>query len=182
MFLRLPPEIRNMVYSNLLISAEQPLQPKPSGAPNRLTILGVCKQTHNEALPVFYRNNDFRLADPEALYQFLRSLSIPRRRQITNITLDDWHRRSTHATAAFKKLGQCIRLSSLKVYPAQDGLWVGGFAGIKAFRALRGLKEVAFLGDCDGRELGGEFLEGVKKGLLEPRRPCKRCERVGSPV
>lgn len=56
------------------------------------------------------------------------------------------------------------------------------FAGIKAFRALRGLEEVAFVREADGAKLGGKFLEGVRKGLLEPRTACKMCERVGRPV
>lgn len=180
MFLRFPPEIRNMIYSNLLNPADQPVYLRPSGPTNPLAIIGVCKQIHDEALPVFYRNNEFLLVDPEELYQFLRSLSIFRRRQIAHVTLSYWDRRSKHATAAFRKLGQCIRLTSLKVYPTQEGFC--RFAGITALRALRGLKEVTFVSECDGTELEGKFLEDVKKGLLEPRSACKRCERVGRPV
>ncbi len=182
MFLRFPPEIRNTIYSALLNPAAQPVPLKPSSPTNPLTILGVCKQTHDEALPIFYRPNDFRLADPDALYQFLRSLSLRRRRQIAHVTVGYWDRRSKHATAAFAMLGQCIRLASLRVCLAQGGSRLRRFAGIKALRALRGLEEVAFVREGDGMVLGGKFLEGVKKGMLEPRTACKMCERVGRPV
>lgn len=111
-------------------------------------------------------------------------MSIRRRRQIAHVILGDWDRRSTHATATFRKLGQCIRLTCLEVCfdLAQDGEWLRSFAGIKAFRALRGLKIVVFLDGEYELEIGGKFLDGVKKGLLEPRSACKRCERAGSPV
>lgn len=115
---------------------------------------------------------------------FLRSLSIRRRRQIAHVTLGEWERRSTHATAAFRKLEQCIRLTYLKVYLdlEKDGDWLFTFAGIRAFRALRGLKEVVFFASADGTALGGKFLEGVKKRLAEPRSTCKQCQRAGSPI
>lgn len=181
MFLRLPPEIRNMIYSDLLVPTSQPVHPTPSPTPNHnhLTLLSVCKQVHNEALPVYYGNNRFVLENPRALYDFLRSISIPRRRQITHLTLNYWGRRSTHATAAFRKLGQCIRLAYLKVYPERC---VDKFPGVKAFRAMRGLKEVVVLDGCDESEVGGEFWEGVKKELVGPKKPCKVCERAGKPV
>ena len=182
MFLRLPPEIRNIIYSIILTSA-QPVQLMPCSPSNSLTIVGACRQTYDEAIPVFYGRNRFRLDNPEALHRFLRSISLRRRRQIRHVILDFWHKRSPHATAAFNKLGQCIRLRYLKVYIERAGELVRGFTGIRAFRALRGLKEVEFrLDGYYDMEVGGKFVEEVKKELLEPRRPCKRCERVGSPV
>ena len=183
MFLCLPAEIRNMIYSDLLISADQPIRLMPSGPDNAkpTTMLGVCKQVRDEAVPIFYRRNQFELDDPESLYRFLHGLSIPRRRQIAHVTLARWGKESRCATAAFRKLAQCIRLTYLKISLPSAGEKMHEFIGIKAFAALRGLQEVLLV-DADGTKFGSDFVERTRKRLLQPRSPCKRCERAGRPV
>ena len=64
-FLDLPPEIRNMIYEELLIVGKVfygYYSPNRSGYRSpQLTLLRVCKQIHAEAEPLFLSKNLFNL-------------------------------------------------------------------------------------------------------------------------
>lgn len=55
-FLDLPPEIRNNIYSRVLIFEEYM---RPSSKASAIPLLRVCKQVHEEASSIFYAANSF---------------------------------------------------------------------------------------------------------------------------
>jgi hypothetical protein len=104
-FLSLPPEIRNYIYS-LVVTTPEVIDPNAELIFNRLqgkprlsrrlhpeTILAlacVCKQTHDEVLPVYFGQNRFEFRNTYALYRFLQGLSRQRRHLIKEVVIW-WH-------------------------------------------------------------------------------------------
>ena len=106
-FLKLPSEIRNAVYALLLVfpGVTYPKVDKPTSAAcqfpylrdvkkdeipipdSALSILQTNHQIHNEAVGIFYRQNDFMFSYPAHLQDFVQSLERDRLESVSNVTL-----------------------------------------------------------------------------------------------
>lgn len=77
--LRLPPELRNRIYAEVLV---QRANESFRLGPKRLThpFLAVCRQIRRESSGLFYANNTFRFNDPEICLEFLRRCTTRRQR------------------------------------------------------------------------------------------------------
>lgn len=58
-FLETPPEIRNIIYRYVLVSAESPINVNKLNLKNRKALLDTCAQIKDEATAVFFGENDF---------------------------------------------------------------------------------------------------------------------------
>ena len=63
--LNLPAELRNQIYSHVLVSPED-LEINKANITCRLPLLGACKQVRKGAGPIFYVENTFRITCPVA--------------------------------------------------------------------------------------------------------------------
>ncbi len=88
MFLRLPPEIRNIIYHLILFRPKQPVRLVPRKKQRSTRILLACKHIHNEAWLFFYRHNHFILHGTWHLYKYLHSVNSARRHQIRRLTIE----------------------------------------------------------------------------------------------
>lgn len=106
-FLKLPPEIRNTVYALLLVfpGATYPKVDTPTSIAcqlpylrdfykddvpvphSALSILQTNRQIHNEAVGMFYRQNDLVFSYPAHLQDFVQSLERDRLESVSNVTL-----------------------------------------------------------------------------------------------
>lgn len=106
-FLKLPPEIRNVVYTLLLVfpGVTYPKVDKPTSAAchfshmrdidkadvtvphSALSILETNRQIHNEAVGMFYRQNDLLFSYPAHLQDFVQSLERDRLESVSSVTL-----------------------------------------------------------------------------------------------
>lgn len=87
-FLRLPPELRNIVYELLV-------PPNHTGSPYCLRqghlkppILNVNRQLRFECAPVFYHNNTFQFSNPEICFTWLVGMPLKYREMILEIRYD----------------------------------------------------------------------------------------------
>ena len=86
-FLRLPPELRNRIYEELLF--------QPDGEPYLLSesrlsppILDVCRQIREECGGIFYSSTNFQFDNPGICLRFLLRLSHKHRGMIQEIRYD----------------------------------------------------------------------------------------------
>jgi hypothetical protein len=106
-FLKLPPEVRNALYALLLVfpGVTYPKVDKPTSATcqfshlrdverdkipiphSALSILQTNRQIHNEAVGMFYRQNDLVFSYPAHLQDFVQSLERDRLESVSNVTL-----------------------------------------------------------------------------------------------
>ena len=106
-FLELPPEIRNSIYDLLLVfpGVTHPKIDKPTSATcqfpylrrvdktdvpfphSALSILQTNRQIHNEAVGMFYRQNDFVFSYPAHMQDFIQSLERERLESVSSLTL-----------------------------------------------------------------------------------------------
>lgn len=175
MLLRLPLEVRNIIYHLILIQPEQPVRLVGRGEAST-TILRACKQTHDEAWHIFYRNNHLLVASTRDLHDFLRSTSVTRRREIRKITID----------CLFKG---CLRLSYLKLKLGNYHVHSHRLNGLSRLVQLRGLKTVSIQeprrcsrGYYPLKEAKDRDAERLKKAWLKPRPLYQRCERGRTPI
>ncbi|PPJ60830.1 hypothetical protein CBER1_11639 [Cercospora berteroae] len=158
-----------------------------------LALLVTCKQVYQEAMPVFYGQNNFVCRSLDQLQVFLEATPKARRAHISRITFyyDAYCRRGTHA--ALRMLKEQERLHTLHVWISEfDWLKVttttrplvrkyknvSDIPAIQILRSIRGLKEVTFHGDCDTvRYLVGSDMTKEKafpltfKAKAKVRRP-----------
>lgn len=135
-----------------------------TGRPYRmhLALFLACKQVYREAMPVFYGQNTFVCRSLDQLQGFLKATPEPRRSYLRHITFyfDTSHTRGI--PAALKMLKKQHRLQSLHIWVSEHDwltLWrpgsldprysdVSEIPGVTFLRSFRGLKNVAFQGDC----------------------------------
>ena len=106
-FLKLPPEVRNVVYALLLVfpGVTYPKVDKPTSTVcqfshlsnvnkdklpvphSALSILQTNRQIHNEAVGMFYRQNDLVFSYPAHLQDFVQSLECDRLASVSSVTL-----------------------------------------------------------------------------------------------
>lgn len=93
-FLTIPPEIRQIIYTNLLLS-KNPIKDAHNLLGNNrsielahynpildinATVLRTCKAVYKEALPILYGQNTFFFSDPDHILDF-KEKSMPRTRE-----------------------------------------------------------------------------------------------------
>lgn len=82
----LPPEIRSMILSNLLVS-ETLVEPYNLTIPLSPTVLQACKQLNVEGTHLLYAKNVFQLSEPKLAIQFLSWEYRATRSRIREITI-----------------------------------------------------------------------------------------------
>lgn len=145
-FQRLPPEIRNAIYHLHLVQpedptclsrwndslearaqadaryrAEHPEYVPPPYEYTALSLLGVSRQLHEEAVGIFYHHNTFFLRPVAALRDFLSSIG-PRR--CTFIRGIKFYYGGIGSPAAFKSLAACQSLTKLHIHVSNRTLFL----------------------------------------------------------
>ncbi|KAK4544388.1 hypothetical protein LTR36_004279 [Oleoguttula mirabilis] len=127
--LRLPPELRNRIYSELLADIEQPflLTQERLSPP----ILDVCRQTREECGGMFYSTTVFQFDNPAVCSKFLLGLSNRERELVQEIRYDcsetctnpaSWRR----AFLDLPGLNEDEKLGKLKSRLAEHGIFLQG--------------------------------------------------------
>ena len=203
-FQRLPPEIRNAIYRLHLVQLKRytclrqqdnslegralakaycmPYQHNPAYMPplveyTALSILGVSRQLHQEALGIFYYHNTLQLRSAIELRDFLSSIGPKRRAFIRDVVFDY---SGTGSPAAFRLLAGCENLAKLHI---QVSYWTShtsrrndllGSWGVRHL-LIRGLEtvEVSCSGYLPQSAMLKLFEERVRHALLLPRKAIK---------
>ena len=186
--MRLPPEIRTMVYKEVLLASpfisilSQDLRlPVYMGySPPTTELLRAFKTLNHEAMPIFYGHNMFDFEDLDVLHGFLTTIGIQQRRMITSIAL---RIRGTTPAQSIRLLQGCVSLRHLEVkvllstldgyYPNRTGQ--PRAAGIQGLLDVRGihkldvtLPELGYRWDDQQRE-AFEQLKNALQVLKLPR-------------
>ncbi|KAL8770740.1 MAG: hypothetical protein Q9209_003607 [Squamulea sp. 1 TL-2023] len=165
-FMRLPPELRRMVYQELLvipwpITVSRPYSfwhPRPHLASitaddGRLRdycplatclILQACKVLHTEATPIYFGANTFNLEDLDALSFFLTKLKPESRRSITSLIV---RYEGGHPARSMKLLRGCVSLRHLSLDCTWGTIRYGDFPwysiyGLNDLLRLRGIQKL----------------------------------------
>lgn len=166
-FLSLPGEIRNQIYSLLLIATPPLGSPRGLGQMLKLhpSILSVCRQTYSEATRILYTKNTFI-----AHYSLLSTL--PQLRQ--------WHTpvKAAHLAALIKRYRIYVRLDcdihftseaakqafsgidELTVEVSQTQFGSSNCDNLRVFETIRGVKQAKVFGSV-GFEHYHRWLESV---------------------
>ncbi|KAL8907067.1 MAG: hypothetical protein Q9171_006014 [Xanthocarpia ochracea] len=181
-FMRLPPEVRTMVYDEVLVASpsisimSQYLRlPVHMGySPPTTELLRASKTLYHEAIPIFYGHNTFDFEDLDALDGFLNKISIQQRRMITSIAL---RIRGTTAAKSVRLLQGCVSLRHLEVkviLSTLDGYYANRpgqprAAGSQGLLDVRGiheldvtLPELLYIWDDQQREALEEFKKALQ--------------------
>ncbi|KAI4269479.1 MAG: hypothetical protein LQ337_007260 [Flavoplaca oasis] len=130
--MKLPPEIRNMIYEMVLFvpdptgiqlarlsryptlrAAHDGLRTIRHSPRKTCQLLQVCKEIYHEASLIYYRHNTFFCNGVEALGEFLTRLTIQQRRNIRSLS---FHFNDGHAPAKSMRLLQgCVSLRALTI-------------------------------------------------------------------
>jgi hypothetical protein len=125
-FLKLPPEVRNAIYALLLVfpGVTYPKVEKPTSTTcqfahlrdvdrekipvprSALSILETNRQVHNEAVGMFYRQNDLVFSYPSHLQDFVQSLERERLESVSSLTL--FHK--NHDEGGFSTMATTLKL------------------------------------------------------------------------
>ena len=169
-FMRLPPEVRNMVYKEALvmpgiISIERGLvsfyYARLEVVRNKIgseidlkidqkstrALLQTSKTVYQEASPVYFGSNHFYFDDVDLLTRFLQTLRPDFRRLITQMTV---HYYGRAPAKAMKALSGCISLTQLTLELSvltaycmtQKSAGVMTLMGLKDLLKIRGLQDV----------------------------------------
>ncbi|MCJ1366294.1 hypothetical protein MMC16_005422 [Acarospora aff. strigata] len=203
-FQKLPPELRNEIYHLHLVQAMKPTRlfkrddqqrriiaeaeqeyDSPSDVPcpyqnTALSILGVSRQLHDEALGVFYYHNALQLDNIRDLLAFLKCIGPKRRSYIRDLRFSFYGKGSQ---TAFAILQNCERLTRLNIglscytmFGAPEGSRSFLKApGVKSLLKIRGLQSVEFSWKSKwGDEYTSGFEETVREALLQPSKKVKK--------
>ncbi|KAL8924498.1 MAG: hypothetical protein Q9172_002663 [Xanthocarpia lactea] len=164
--MELPPEIRTMVYEEVLVASpsisiisQRSAAFMGYTAPRRVLyilddsartgcqLLRASKALYHEAMPIFYGRNTFDFGDLDALDGFLKKISIQQRRMITSVAL---RIRGTTPAKSIRLLQGCVSLRRLEVKVIMgtlDGYDLNRLgqpraAGIRSLLEIRGINEL----------------------------------------
>lgn len=157
-FLKLPPEVRNMVYEKLLVK-RKPIQmsrPKarPQSKPSILAVFTLSKQIHQEALSIYFGSNVFCAGGLVILAKFLLNIGPNACNAIRAVSIyyQLKHEYSEHEIG-FERLAQCGSLRKIHLlircfYSCDKGRARGDHvpllkrAGIQSLLKTRGIREL----------------------------------------
>ncbi|KAK5171372.1 uncharacterized protein LTR77_004516 [Saxophila tyrrhenica] len=138
----------------------------------------VSKQFYAEAMPVFYRTNNFHATSTSVLYHMLIRMAPNRLQHLTQISFQYHGNFGTETTKAFAILAQLDHLKKLDIF-ANKQEWIGrgsfvpsskryssvmNMDGVDKLRAIRGLDRVTFHGSPTlERELKPDMLKPKTK-------------------
>ena len=163
--MRLPPELRFMIYKEVLVARRDIIVPRPYIPDYNMRFYGdkyncdpyhsssaacqifrVSKALYNEAMPVYFGENTFRFKDLDALETALEILTAERRRSIRSLSIN-FH--GPHPVKSMRLLYECVSLRQLSLginnwgtYPNRFGvtpLWQT-ICGVKALLKVRGIQ------------------------------------------
>ncbi|KAI9715351.1 MAG: hypothetical protein M1812_005996 [Candelaria pacifica] len=161
-FLKLPPELRNMVYlfafstmPSVFVDPEEPGSIPGITRPDCFGLIYANKQTYREALGLYYQINTFRASSTLQLYNFLKNISPIAKANITSLSLrwitnhsETFMVRYKTDNKAFRLLRECKALEDLYLEIDQIELTTGYSIlfrmapNIKQLRKVRGLKKL----------------------------------------
>lgn len=164
-FMKLPPELRNMVYKYHFRRPHYRIGQSSYGekedcdaklAGRCITrnstgavpayLLRASKTIYNEVMPLFFRDGTFSFEKIEDLGAFLARTGPCHRQHITSIEFDYEKVGATKIFdihEAFRLLGQCPNLSKVSINIAAHQLWrKAAFPGLATLRKIRGVKDI----------------------------------------
>lgn len=166
-----------------------------------LGLLLTCRKIYEEAMSLFYKDNNFVFFGLFALSRGLRALAPTRRNHIEHVSLNwcaDLYYSSGDGENALKILSQMPYLRRLDVQVSESD-WTSYFSkidnkpftvtripGFTAMQKIRGLKTVKFYGDCDGvksvlepllMQPLAETAEKKRKAAMEPKQEATKVGR-----
>ncbi|KAL8912171.1 MAG: hypothetical protein Q9171_002805 [Xanthocarpia ochracea] len=166
--MRLPPELRCMIYREVLVAKRDIIVPRPYWSYIRdhnirfyrvydnydpyhsssatCQIFRVSKALYNEAMPVYFGENTFHFEDLDALETALGILTAERRRSIRSLSIS-FH--GSHPVKSTRLLYGCVSLRRLSLviknwgtYHDLSGItpWWQTICGAKALLKVRGIQ------------------------------------------
>lgn len=87
-FSKIPPEIQNIIYRVILVSASPiTIDGHDAGWDYQTTpaFLRTCKAVHEQAAAIYYTENTFKFRTTEHLWQFLIDIGLEKRSMIRSI-------------------------------------------------------------------------------------------------
>ncbi|KAL8931540.1 MAG: hypothetical protein Q9216_007166 [Gyalolechia sp. 2 TL-2023] len=187
--LKLPPELRMMVYKFHFFQKPSHLNPIYCVAPKtcgvgqsicRLAYVNhdvplqqlwlSCKTIYDEAMPIFFSTREFRFENIERLGEFLTTVGPYHRQHLTSIGFDYEKAGATGAFdvhEAFRLLGECPTLKKLSIrihshYIGRKRATLPGFSTLLKIRGIKNL-EVTFFDAYWIAYLYGPALDDAKK-------------------
>lgn len=170
-FLDLPGEIRNQIYTQLLLVPRPSLQRLPGDPPIYPQILSVCRKVHEEARQILYSCNTF-LAHPNLLSGLPRLslyhgsissstlISLIRRYHI-RVRLDcDPNFSLIKAASAFSGVEEL----TIEVFQAQFGS--SDYTVLRLFEGVRGVKRVRIYGSVTAFP---EYIDWLEAAIVTPK-------------
>lgn len=191
-FLDLPPEIRLEIYNYLLVAPETTVSKTD---PNRTkplhpAILRLCRRVHVEALPILYSANAFLFHPATGTAVLAVRPWLGRVRSVHHLSYVRRFRVSLRldadpgfddATAA-EIFSGC---ESLVVTTWRAAYFGNGYAPLRRFEAVRGVREVKIWGPVRGFRAYVTWLEKAMKSEIgsevEPFQPAERPKAPEAP-
>ncbi|KAI9845294.1 MAG: hypothetical protein M1838_001794 [Thelocarpon superellum] len=162
-FLRLPSEIRNLVYYYVncdgvdengkernvhTVTWTQKNRFKPEfiySPPISSGHLALCRQIYSEARPMFWNNIEWKFNDTDSLCHFLEFIGHKRRRKMQHLSVTYY---GTYANRAFQKLRTCAFLKTLELNLTNEILRLGfrdeHMLYLCALKTIKSLTKVTF--------------------------------------
>ncbi|KAL9025396.1 MAG: hypothetical protein Q9196_005770 [Gyalolechia fulgens] len=188
-FLRLPPELRMMVYQHHFHQKPDHrggmycLSPKTCGVGQSVCRVAQvndlvplqklwlsCKTVYYEAMPIFFSTRKFEFDNIEHLGQFLATIGPYHRQHLTSIAFDYEKSGSTEAFdvhEAFRLLGECPNLKRLSIHLPSHyiGRKKASLAGLSTLLRIRGIEnlDLTFFDPYWISYLYGPDLDNAKK-------------------
>lgn len=206
-FMKLPPEVRNLIYEELIIVflpfvitvirlnprilGMETLDPGESMSPMSrphpiFALFRVSKQTRQEAISVYFGGNRFNAADSDELARFLGQIGPEARNAIREVSIR--YRTGKSAGKAFKLLAGCGSLRKLHftIDSTAVAYGPGNFIpllkrpGIPTLLKVRGIEELNAEVKLQGHGLAhsDEPLENDKEGFLHALQILKEPRHV----
>lgn len=153
-FFMLPLELRQYVYSHILVQDNQPLQltrrPKSDKQPKNdaTAILATSRRVYVEARPIFLSGNAFSISGTLADYKWLTGLGPEGREQLRKVTLSNVSQSYSESNyRTFNKLSGCPKLSlTIKMY----GRHLVNLDHLGVFKYMHGFSRATISEDLSG--------------------------------
>ena len=150
-----------------------------------LDVLLACRQIFQEALPIFYKRNNFLFSSQAVMERKLQVLTVERCNHIEHLSFRWNHTSKTQAERCFKRLAKMPFLRRLDIHIDEKD-WTTGVTGEEPFhlsaihgftilRSIRGLEAVNFFGDCENvKDALAKKLVGPEEGKQKQKAGVKR--------
>lgn len=192
-FLKLPPEVRNLIYS-MAVEMNQIVMIRAcevhpvlsnwgsSGPPGghflqepNIPLLQTCRQIRQEAAPSFYRQNIFAFPCTCALSKFFKKCNLQHSQELRHLIFNWWGENRVHAissleTVPLKRLEIVLDTTTASVPTEREQMLRENLVVSSAFKPLRLVDSLGF------EELFR--LRGLESIKLDPEPHLRRSKRL----